>query len=210
MKTKIIIFFVLALAVSFLAANWRWGDSAHSIGLIKASGGEARHPAFLESGKDSYMLIATATVIPPYRGNARVVLEGEPRLEHKIYFSGPAMDLGLRRNPEFRNNVLYNLEPKDSIALWVEMKPPRIDPVCGMIYEEGFKRISYQGKEYVFCAEGCADAFLRNPEKYMKKQGVRGKYHLAFYDTKTSRSVLDVPIVFRGKGGVGNAGHHEH
>ena len=51
MKGKSIIFFILALAASFLAATYRWGDSAHSIGLIKASGGEARHPAYLQSGE---------------------------------------------------------------------------------------------------------------------------------------------------------------
>lgn len=210
MKTKIIIFFILAFAVSFLAASWKWGDSAHSIGLIKASGGKARHPAFLDGGEKGYMLITTATVIAPYRGNARVVLEGRPRLEHEIFFSGPVVDLGMRRNPEFRGNVLYNLEPKDSIALWVRMKPPVVDPVCGMAYEEGFKRIAYQGKPYVFCAEGCAEMFLRDPEKYGKNAGIRGKYRLAFYDTKTGRLVLDVPIVFQGKGEMKNAGQHEH
>ncbi|MEE9911757.1 MAG: YHS domain-containing protein [Deltaproteobacteria bacterium] len=90
------------------------------------------------------------------------------------------------------------------------MKPPVVDPVCGMAYEEGFKKITYRGKQYVFCAEGCAEMFLREPEKYGKSPGVRGKYHLAFYDTKTSRLVLDVPIVFQGKGEMKNAGHHEH
>ena len=210
MKTKTIIFFILAFALSLLAATYKWGDSAHSIGLIKASGGEARHPAFLESGESGYMLIATATVIGPYRGNARVVLEGEPRMDHRIYFSGPVLDLGLRRNPEFRDNVLYNLEPKDRIALWVAMKPPKIDPVCGMTYTEGFHKLSYAGHDYFFCTDDCEEGFTRNPEKYKNNNGIKGRYNLAVYDTKTNRSVLNVPIVFKGKGAVSDAGHHDH
>jgi len=209
-KAKTVIFFILAFAISLLAATHKWGDSAHSIGLIKASGGEARHPAYLNSGEDGYMLIATATVIGSYRGDARVVLEGEPAMDHKIYFSGPVVNLGLRRNPEFRNNILYHLEPKDSIALWVAMKPPRIDPVCGMAYAEGFNKLTHDGREYVFCSDACSAAFKKNPGKYAGGSGVRGRYNLAFYDTKTGRLVLNVPIIFKGKGDAKDAGHHDH
>jgi len=210
MKIKIVIFFIAAFALSFLAATYKWGDSAHSIGLIRAAGGQARHAANLTSGQDSYMLIATATVVPPYRGDVRVVLEGEPPMDHQIYFSGPAIDLGLRRNPEFRNNILYNLEPKDRIALWVAMKPPEIDPVCGMPYEEGFHKRIYSGRNYFFCSNSCAETFTANPARFMDRKRPDGRYNLAFYDTKTRRQVLAVPIVFRGKGDAGNAGRHDH
>jgi YHS domain-containing protein len=209
-KTKTIIFFIVAFAISFLAATYKWGDSAHSIGLITQAGGKARHPAYLESGEDGYMLIATATVIGSYRGNARVILEGEPSMDHQIYFSAPVVDLGLRRSPEFKNNILYHLEPKDRVALWVSMKPPRIDPVCGMAYAEGFTKHFYEGREYVFCSEGCANAFKNNPVKYAGNSGVRGRYSLAFYDTSTNRLVLNVPIIFQGKEGAKHAGSHDH
>ncbi len=210
MKGKNFVFFVLALVASFLAATYRWGDSAHSIGLIKASGGEARHPAYLRSGEDSYALIATATVIPPYRGDARVVLEGEPRIDHRIHLSGPVVDLGIRRNPELRGNVIHGLQPKDRIALWVVMKPPAIDPVCGMAYQDGFLESSYAGKRYFFCTEACAETFRDNPGTYKDNDTVKGKYSLAFYDTKTNRPVLSVPVIFKGKGDAAYAGGHQH
>ena len=94
MKKKIIVF-AMAVTVSLVAATHRWNDSAHAIGVIKAGGGTARHPVSLESGEESYMLIATATVIPPYRGDVKVVLEGEPAMEYEIHSSGPVLDLGL-------------------------------------------------------------------------------------------------------------------
>jgi len=210
MKAKSIVFFILALALSSLAATYRWGDSGHSIGLIKAAGGGARHPAILASGEEEYTLIATATVIPPYRGDARVILEGKPPIEHRIHLSGPVVDLGIRRNPELRDNVLYGLQPRDRIALWVVMKPPAIDPVCGMAYEKGFLKISYGGKDYFFCSEACAEAFNMSPGKYKNHNGVKGRYNLAFYDTKTNRPVLGVPIIFKGKEEKEDAGGHHH
>jgi YHS domain-containing protein len=212
MKGKSVVFFILALVASFLAATYRWGDSAHSIGLIKASGGEARHPAYLRSGEGSYALIATATVISPYRGDARVVLEGTPRIDHGIYLSGPIVDLGIRRNPELRDNVIHGLQPEDRIALWVVMKPPTIDPVCGMPYEEGFLLASHEGREYFFCSEACAGAFRDDPGKYKDKDKgtITGRYTLAIYDTKTNRPVLRVPVIFTGKGEASDAGGHQH
>ncbi|MBI5789138.1 MAG: hypothetical protein HZA78_09825 [Candidatus Schekmanbacteria bacterium] len=120
---KKITFYLLALAIFIPAAHYQWGDSAHSIGMISKSGGQIRHDAFFKPGWGNYTLIATATVIPPYRGDVRVVLEGAPLLEHQIYFSKPALDLGIRRLPRFKDNILYDLQPKDRIALWVVMKP---------------------------------------------------------------------------------------
>jgi len=207
--TKKIIFFTLAVCISLLGATYRWADSAHSIGLFKTSGGEARHPSSLDSGKDTYTLIATATVIPPYQGDARVVLEGSPSLAYKIYSSDPVIDLGIRRHPKFRDNVLYGLRPKDRIALWVVIKPPALDPVCGMTYQEGFLKQHAEGKDYYFCCDGCKEAFMKDPAKYKGKEGVRGKYTLAFYDTKTEKAVLRVPLIFKGKGEVKD-GEHVH
>lgn len=210
MKVKSIVFFTLALAASFLAATYRWGDSAHAIGVIRASGGEARHPAYLTSAEGGCTLIATATVISPYRGDARVILEGTPRIEHEFYLSGPVVDLGIRRNPELRDNVIHGLQPKDRIALWVVMKPPAVDPVCGMAYQDGFLESPYAGKRYFFCSEACAQAFTDSPGKYKDNDTVKGRYTLAFYDTKTNRPVLSVPVIFKGKGEAAHAGGHQH
>lgn len=200
MRLRYTILFILAVGISLLGAAYRWGDSGHSIGLIKANGGKVRHPTFLESGKNRYVLISTATVIPPYRGDARLVLEGKPEISHKIYTSGPVVDLGLRKLPEFRGNVLYGLEPRDRLAVWVVMKPPIIDPVCGMAYEDGFINHLYKSKDYYFCSNGCLDLFNKEPEKYKGRDRVKGKYTLAFYDTKTGKSILRVPVIFKGKG----------
>ena len=65
----------------------------------------------------------TATVIPPYRGNARLVLEGLPEQDYEIQFSAPVIDLPLRRRPEFRDGVLHGLQPGDRLALWVVIRP---------------------------------------------------------------------------------------
>ena len=207
MKAKQAVFFILALAASIAAGTYRWGDSAHSIGLIKASGGDARHPSVLGSGESGYMLIATATVIPPYRGDVRVELEGSPPMDHRIYLSGPVWDLGIRRHPELRDNIIRDLRPMDRIALWVEMEPPLADPVCGMPRGEGFLSISHAGRDYCFCSPACAEAFSEDPGRYKTNASARGKYNLVFYDTKTGRPVLGVPVIFQEKGGARDAGH---
>jgi len=209
MKKKIITF-TIAVCISLLGATYRWGDSAHSIGLIKESGGEARHPSAMESGKDSYTWIATATVIPPYQGDARVALEGKPAVDYSIHFSEPVIDLGLKHKPRFKDNVLYDLRPKDRIALWVLMKPPVLDPVCGMTCTTRFKKERIDGKDYCFCSAACRDAFVKEPAKYQGRENVTGRYTLAFYDVKTDKAVLRLPLVFKGKGEVKDAGEHHH
>lgn len=209
MNIKKTIFFILSVAISLSAAGHRWGDSAHSIGLIKASGGKAKHPASLESGKNEYTLIATATVIPPYKGNARVVLEGEPKMDYGIYLSEPVVDLKLHRRPELKDDTLYDLQPRDRIALWVLMKPPVVDPVCGMAYTKEFSKHTHDGKDYFFCSEECLGTFKQGPEKY-KNVGLRGKYTLAFYDTNTGNPVLNVPLLFKTKEEAKDASGHHH
>jgi len=208
--TRKILFFLLAVCISLLGATYRWTDSAHSIGLIKTDGGKVRHPSTLESGKDTYTLIATATIIPPYHGDARVVLEGKPELDYKIYSSDPVIDLKIRRQPVFRDNVLYDLRPKDRIALWVVIKPPVLDPVCNMPYQNGFIKEHLNGKDYFFCSDGCLAAFMSDQDKYKGRESVTGKYTLAFYDTKTNKAVLSVPLIFKGKGETKDAGEHHH
>ena len=208
MKHKKILFFILAVAVSLVAAHYRFGDSGHSIGMISAKGGKANHPTTLTSGSDLYTLIATATVIPPYKGDTRVVLEGSPAIDHEIHFTSPIIDLGVHDFPEFRDNTLYGLKPGDRLALWVVMRPPVLDPICGMTKDKDFISYNHNGKDYYFCGEGCLEQFKAHPEKYENADRVRGKYSLAFYDTKSEKQVLNVPLIFKGEGETNETARH--
>ena len=207
---KKILIFLTAVGISLAAAVHRWDDSGHAIGLIKAKGGEARHPVSLASGNDRYMLIATATVIPPYSGSARVELKGASKIPYTIELARPVVDLGVRRLPRFSDGVLHDLRPRDRVALWVKMHPPKADPVCGMGCEAGDQRVDYQGKSYCFCGDACRKEFDANPEKFRDRDGLRGTYTLAFTDTRTGRPVLNVPIKFTGKGETGDGNEHQH
>ena len=123
MRRKKVITFILSASLCLAAAAYRWGDSGHAIGLISRKGGRVRHPACLESGKGRYTQIVTATVLPGYRGNARVDLEGAPSLDCDMHLAGPVVDLGLRRKPRLENRTLVDLQPGDRIALWLVMHP---------------------------------------------------------------------------------------
>jgi hypothetical protein len=123
MRLKKTITFVLSAGLCLLAAGYRWGDSGHAIGLISRRGGKARHPVHLERGNTRYTQIVTATVLPGYRGNARVVLEGAPPLNCDMHLAVPVVDLGLRRKPRLENQTLVDLRPGDRIALWLVMRP---------------------------------------------------------------------------------------
>jgi len=46
----------------------------------------------------------------------------------------------------------------------------RRDPVCGMSVDADSElRFTYQGKEYLFCSEGCLASFKENPEQFVGK-----------------------------------------
>lgn len=122
MKKLLVILFAASLSVT--AAVWRPGDSAHAMGLVSVKGGRARHPVHLPSGKERYTLVVTGTILPPYRGDARVVVEGEPALPFSVYGSDPIIDLGLRRRPYFNDQTLTGLQPRDRFTLWVVLRPP--------------------------------------------------------------------------------------
>lgn len=64
----------------------------HGSGLPRR--GRARHPVHLPGGRDRYTLVVTGTILPPYRGDARVVVEGNPALSYDAYGSDPIVDLG--------------------------------------------------------------------------------------------------------------------
>ena len=57
------------------------------------------------------------------------------------------------------------------------------DPVCGMDVIPSTTDITAEigGDTYYFCAEGCRNAFVKNPQKYLcsapaKKKGIWGRY----------------------------------
>lgn len=190
MKIRSLTYFVLAVAVSLVGAGYRFYDSAHSIGLIHAKGGKVRHPAILDGGRSFYTMIATATVLPPYQGDARVVLEGNPPMTCSIYNSGPLIDLGVHRQPEFRDNTFYGLHPQDRLALWVAMRPAPPNP--GEIAGQGLQANS--------------DAISNGKAS---RQGLDENLALAFYDTKSNLPILRIPIIFR-KNGVLNHERQDH
>lgn len=209
MRIGSIVAFSLAVLLSLAGAQYRWGDSSHAMGLLTMNGGKVRHPSVLKSGWDRYAQITTATVLPPYRGDVSVHLEGEPALDYDIRFAGPVVDLGLRRRPEFKDGVLYGVKPLDRLALWVLMRSVPTDPVCGMSVKEGDRSYTHQGKMHRFCGEGCLASFRKAPDRYRGEKRPRGIYNLAFHDTNTAKPVLKVPLIFKGKEeSHASGGHH--
>jgi YHS domain-containing protein len=58
-----------------------------------------------------------------------------------------------------------------------------IDPVCHMKVDKNsaVSSLEFDGDTYYFCAEGCRQAFMAAPDKYLttkptKKKGVWGRY----------------------------------
>ncbi len=193
-KSKSLIFFALSAAVSLVAASYRFYDSAHVIGTIKQGGAMARHPALLDGKLDSATLIVTAKVIPPYRGNARVALEGMPGTDYVVYDTIPAVRLPFHSTPEYRDNVLHDLRSNDRIALWVVMKNKG-----GLEQREqtrepvGVQLPNTPYKPHVATGKG------GNARQGMGRPG-KGPM-LAFYDTHTSEPLLRIPIRFIGSAG---------
>src|SRR5512146_2692425 len=117
--TRNLLFFAGAIAVSLLAAWWRWPDSAHAIAVVKPGGGKARHGVAFRTGPSSYQLVATATVLPPWSGDARLSIEGDPPLRWSAALSRPVVDLGVYDFPRLEGDVIRGLRPRHHIALWV-------------------------------------------------------------------------------------------
>ena len=65
----------------------------------------------------------------------------------------------------------------------LKQKKSVIDPVCGMTVDQHISKIvaTIQGQTYYFCAEGCRQTFIADPQKYLnpaipKKKGLWGRY----------------------------------
>jgi hypothetical protein len=120
---KKLLVFVLAAALSVAAAWYRHGDSAHAMGLVSIKGGRAHHPVHLPEGRERYTLVVTGTVLPPYRGDAKVTVDGGPSVPYIVRGSDPIINLALRHRPYFEDQTLTGLEPRDRFTIWVVIDP---------------------------------------------------------------------------------------
>ena len=52
-----------------------------------------------------------------------------------------------------------------------EVKAMAKDPVCGMDVKEerAAATYDYKGKTYYFCAEGCKERFVQDPERFLER-----------------------------------------
>jgi len=203
MKLKTVIFFVLAVAVSLVAAGHRFYDSSHSMGLIGAKGGKALHPFVLDGGRDFYSVIATATVLPPYRGDARIVLEGNPQMTYSLHNSGPVIDLGVHHLPKFEDNVFYGLQPRDRLAFWLVMKPAQ-----GSNLSESGKTESAELNTESRGTHSCCPLHAETSESASSGREGGEELALTFYDTRTNQPVLRIPVIFKAKGKGNHASEH--
>ena len=208
MTLRKITFFIVALVIATVAASHRWGDSAHSMGLISKFGGKSRHPAVFDNGHGRRVMITTATVLPPFKGDVRLELSGRTAIEHDFFLSGPVIDFKMKEFPKLESNIIKGLKPKDRIALWVDMTLPPLDPVCGMEVKKGFLRHTHGSKAYFFCAQHCQKEFIASPDRFLDSDSIQGKYSLAMVDTKTGNSVLKIPIIFGERETNGRSGSH--
>ena len=69
------------------------------------------------------------------------------------------------------------------MKLSISSKNIVVDPVCGMELDpcKTDLNFAYQDKKFYFCAEGCRQAFEKNPAKFrnatsVKKKGIWGRY----------------------------------
>jgi hypothetical protein len=130
--------FLAAVALATVAGVYHFPDSGHAMGLLSARGGKVTHAVKLPAGQSRYGLVVTATVLPPYRGDATVSVEGNHLPTVAMYASKPVIDLHLRRRPRFDNDTFHDLRPGDHLALWVALTPPPGGRLAGQ-YRVAFK-----------------------------------------------------------------------
>ncbi|MFZ0280807.1 MAG: hypothetical protein WAL29_04110 [Bacteroidales bacterium] len=124
-KSVIIIITVVAtISICTVAAMYTPPGFGHSVTMVTRDGGISRHPVLLGLNMDRYVILVTGTVIPPYRGGFRIVLEGDPDIEHKIYSSyPPSLYLGMNHFHDFGTDTITNIFPRDKFTLAVFIKP---------------------------------------------------------------------------------------
>lgn len=179
-RWKTILIFVLAVGISCVAASYRFGDSAHAIGMLSLKGGKARHPFMIKSGKDGYTLIMTGVVLPPYRGDVKVALEGSPAMNYVIYDSEPVIDLGLHREPELEGSILRGVQSRDRLTLWVVMTPQSDEDLEDLFNDD----------------PGSVDPATEST--LLSDVGPEGHQplKLSFYAAETGQKLLNIPVLF--------------
>lgn len=194
---KTIITFTASVGLSLLAALSQFGDSAHSMALLSKDGGRVKHAAHFEAGLNRYVMIATATVLPPYRGDVRVAVENVPGMTWAIHNSEPVIALGLHRQPVFRDHILQGVQPRDRLALWVVMRP---DSSTSDAETEGADVAPSEMKPGVFCCPlPESDEAIEHSGGKQGEHGVVNGPSLAFYDVASGNQVMRVPIHFDSK-----------
>ena len=127
MKKKpitIIITVLATIAICTVAAMYTPPGFGHSVTMITRTGGVSRHPVLLGLNMEKYIVLVTGTVIPPFRGGFRIALEGDPKIEHRIYSSyPPSLYLGINHFYECRHNTVTNISPLDKFTFAVCIKP---------------------------------------------------------------------------------------
>jgi len=120
----IVLTIVITFMVCTIAAMYTPPNFGHSVTMISNDGGISRHPVLLGLDEEEYVLFASGTVKAPYTGSIKVVLEGEPKIEHKIYSRyPPSLNLGIHKFHEFGNDTIKNIYPWEKYALVVYIKP---------------------------------------------------------------------------------------
>ncbi len=194
LRWKTILIFFLAVGISCLAASYRFGDSAHAIGMLSAKGGKARHPFMIKSGKAGYTLIMTGVVLPPYHGDVRIALEGSPAMDYSIYDSEPVINLGIHRRPGLDGNILHGVQSGDRLALWVVMKPQSATPLEGS-----------PGK-----SPDVIEPAMATAQPHDDEPSAQQPLKLSFYAVNSGQKLLQIPVVFadlQEKGGA-HGSHH--
>ncbi|MDR9500220.1 MAG: hypothetical protein RI601_00325 [Desulfurivibrionaceae bacterium] len=191
---KTMITFTAAVGLSLLGVVSHFGDSAHSMALLSKDGGRVKHAAHFECGLNRYVMIATATVLPPYRGDVRVVVENVPGMTWAIHNSEPMIPLGLHREPVFRDHVLKGVQPRDRLVLWVVMRPDGSS--ADAMVKSAVAAPAEPGPGASCCPESSA-AVARSGNQY-QHSAVTGP-SLAFYDMASGNQVMRVPIHFNSK-----------
>lgn len=128
MKHKKLVMIVTIVIITFtiftIAAMYTPPNFSHSVNMLTKDGGICRHPVLLGFNEDKYVVFVTGTVKAPYKGSAKVVLEGLPRIEYKIYSQYPPdIKLGIHKFHGFKNNTIEDLTPWEKFALIVVVKP---------------------------------------------------------------------------------------
>ena len=115
---------IITFTVCTIAAMYTTPNFGHSVTIITKDGGISRHPVLLGLNEDKYVILVTGTVKSPYKGNVKIVLEGEPEIDYKIYSRyPPELKLGIHKFHDFEDNTIKNISAWDKFMLAVCIKP---------------------------------------------------------------------------------------